>query len=305
MFTTSLLAEMVNSAVQSIKERKVFNLSIKNELTVFIFELEERSDEFFYLKTISESLRKKGDVEKFYSNFYGTVALNATKYFKGLTRNAATLLATKVADTMIANSKKQKLSSVSNESIHELTDKQKAGLQYVSGYVLQNLHKKYRKVNSIESQQAMTILKAGKLDSMNLNTQKQELISSLNRGGLWTVTLPAFKIFLKTDEYFRQSTSKAGLQRIDIVGITKTSTTDSDVLANYQLIVSEADCDSYSHVQKDVLHNIVSLYIRVRSFSYAKDIVQQYKIKAKQRKSKSLRKEISRSCKQNEEERQE
>ena len=184
MFTTSLLAEMVNSAVQSIKERKVFNLSIKNELTVFIFELEERSDEFFYLKTIYESLRKKGDVEKFYSNFYGTVALNATKYFKGLTRNAATLLATKVADTMIANSKKQKLSSVSNESIHELTDKQKAGLQYVSGYVLQNLHKKYRKVNSIESQQAMTILKAGKLDSMNLNTQKRELISSLNRGGL-------------------------------------------------------------------------------------------------------------------------
>ena len=93
----------------------------------------------------------------------------------------------------------------------------------------------------------MTILKAGKLDSMNLNTQKQELISSLNRGGLWTVTLPAFKIFLKTDEYFRQSTSKAGLQRIDIVGITKTSTTDSDVLANYQLIVSEADCDSTNY----------------------------------------------------------
>lgn len=70
MFTTSLLAEMVNSAVQSIKERKVFNLSRKNELTVFIFELEERSDEFFYLKTIYESLRKKGDVEKLYSNFY-------------------------------------------------------------------------------------------------------------------------------------------------------------------------------------------------------------------------------------------
>ncbi|PFX14920.1 hypothetical protein AWC38_SpisGene20890 [Stylophora pistillata] len=199
LFTTSLLAEMVNRAVQSIKERKVFNLSIKNELTVLIFELEERSDEFFYLKTIYESLRKKGDVEKFYSNFYGTVALNATKYFKGLTRNAATLLATKVADTMIANSKKQKLSSVSNESIHELTNKQKAGLQYVSGYVLQNLHKKYCKVNSIESQQAMTILKAGKLDSMNLNTQKQELISSLNRGGLFYQKYRNTEYCLNTD----------------------------------------------------------------------------------------------------------
>ena len=93
---------MVNSAVQNINERKVFNLSIKNELTVFKFELEEGSDELFYLKTIYKSLRKKGDVQKFYSSFYATVALNATKYFKGL---AATLLATKVADTMIATQK--------------------------------------------------------------------------------------------------------------------------------------------------------------------------------------------------------
>lgn len=101
-----------------------------------------------------------------------------------------------------------------HESIHELRENQKAELQYVSGYVLQNLYKKYCKANSIESQKAMAIRKAGKLDSMNLNTQKQELISRLSTGGLWTVTLPAFKIFLKTDEYFSQ--------RIDIVWITKT-----------------------------------------------------------------------------------
>ena len=62
----------------------------------------------------------------------------------------------------------------------------------------------------------MTILEAGKLDSLKLNTQKQELISSLGRVGLWTVSLQAFKIFFKTDEYFNQSTSKAGVQRIDI-----------------------------------------------------------------------------------------
>ena len=51
--------------------------------------------------------------------------------------------------------------SASSESIHELTDNQKAGLQYVSGHVLQNLHKKYCKTNSIESQEAMAILKVG------------------------------------------------------------------------------------------------------------------------------------------------
>ena len=84
-----------------IKKRKVFNASIRDEMTGFRFELGEGSQEFFLLKTIYESLQNKGDAEKFYSNFYRDKAANATRYFKGLTWNAATLLATKVADSMI------------------------------------------------------------------------------------------------------------------------------------------------------------------------------------------------------------
>ena len=48
------------------------------------------------------------------------------------------------------------------------------------------------------------------------------------------------------------------------------------------------------------MHDILSLYIRVCSFSYSKDIVHRYRIKAKQNKSKSLRKEMSRGCQGNE-----
>ncbi|KAJ7377602.1 hypothetical protein OS493_028162 [Desmophyllum pertusum] len=161
-FTTSTLAEIVNSAVEKIKVRKVFNASIRNEITGFRFELEEGSQEFSLLKTIYESLVKKGDAEKFYSNFYGNVAANATRYFKGLTRNAATLLATKVADSMMLFCKQEK-QTATNSVTAELTDKQKVGLQYIGGYVLQNLFKKHCRVNSDESQQAMAILKAGKL----------------------------------------------------------------------------------------------------------------------------------------------
>lgn len=302
-FTASLLAEIVSSAVLKVKERKEFDASLGNEIASLIFELEEGSQEFSLLKTIYESLQKKGDAEKFYSSFYGKVALNATKYFKGLTRNAATLLAMKVADSMLVHCKQQMHSSTSNETLPPLTDKQKAGLQYVAGYVLQNLYKKYYAVNSDESQQAMAILKAGKLEISDSHTQK--LVSSLNRGGLWSVTLPAQKIFLKTEHYFRQSTLKTGLQKIDFVGITHKSTSDGDILANYYLIVADAGCKPDSDVKKGILHDIVSLYVRVHSFSYAKDIVQWYKIKAKQIKGKSLRKEISRSCHENDHQRQE
>ena len=42
------------------------------------------------------------------------------------------------------------------------------------------------------------------------------------------------------------------------------------------------------------LENIVKLYIKVRSFSYARDYVIKFKIKLKAAKSKGLRKELKR-----------
>jgi len=148
----------------------------------------------------------------------------------------------------------------------------------------------------------MAILKAGKKEASD---SIQKLVSSVNRGGLWFITEPAQKIFLQTEHYFRQFTSKPGLQRVDIVGIAQKSISDCDVLSNYNLILSEAELEPDKHVSKDVLHSTVSLYVRVRSFSFAKDVLQHYKIKAKQTKAKSLCKEISRSCQEVEDHRQE
>jgi len=45
-----------------------------------------------------------------------------------------------------------------------LSDRETAGLQYLGGYVLGNLHKKHGTKKSPESQHAMSILKAGKLE---------------------------------------------------------------------------------------------------------------------------------------------
>ena len=47
-----------------------------------------------------------------------------------------------------------------------------------------------------------------------------------------------------------------------------------------------------SECSKLALENFVKLYIRVRSFSHAKDIVSRYKLKAKQSKTKALRKQL-------------
>ena len=70
-------------------------------------------------------------------------------------------------------------------------------------------------------------------------------------------------------------------------------------------MISDVELKPDSHVRKDVLHGIVSLYINERSFSFAKDIIQQYKIAAKQTKVRALLcKEISIGCKGEEQQRQ-
>ena len=157
-----------------------------------------------YKKTAMNSLLSKQSMkdiqememqEKFYGTYYATVAAKSTQFISGISRNAATLLATKVADCLLAYSKEQKHSTESSHHIETvLSDKEKAGMQYLGDYVLHNLHKKHGRTNSVESQQAMAILKAGKLESITDASQK--LVSALNRGNLTVMCIPRVGILI-------------------------------------------------------------------------------------------------------------
>ena len=87
---------------------------------------------------------KNGDLEKFYQKYYATVPVKSTQFFTGLSRNAATLLSTKVADCLIAYCKRSFNSGdKSNPTTTVLSERKRAGLQYLGGYVLHNLYKKH------------------------------------------------------------------------------------------------------------------------------------------------------------------
>ena len=123
--------------------------------------------------------------------YYAQVPLKFPMFSKGLSRNAATPFATMVADFILSYCKGIKSSSDNKPPSAQtvLSEKQQAGLQYVGGYVL---HKKYARNNKTENQQAMAILKAGKLEH---GCESQKLVSSLSRGGLWNITKYAQNIF--------------------------------------------------------------------------------------------------------------
>ena len=262
--SVGLLAEFVASAVRKINEAEVFTESLRDELSKYSFQQpEEGSFEFTSIKSMYDGFLKNGDLEKFYQKYYSTVPVKSTQFFTGLSRNAATLLATKVADCLIAYCKRSKNSGDnSNSTTTVVSERERAGLQYLGDYVLHNLYKKHARTGTVESQQAMAILKAGKLDC--ISDSKQKLISSLNHGGLWSITEPAQKIFVMAEHYFRQLAPKVASQGIDIVTIALKATSDSDVLSNYELIITDAEIKPASHVIKDVLHGIMTLYVRVR-----------------------------------------
>ena len=295
--TPNILAEIVNNALKNIREREVFAADLRNELKHYVYEQPGgETQEFTVIKKLFEDYFKNGNAEKFYGKYYAQVPLKSAMFFKGLSHNAATLLATKVADFILSYCKGIKSSDKNPPPVQAvLSEKEQAVLQYVGGYVLHNLHKKYARKNTTENQQAMAILKAGKLEH---GYENQKLVLSLNRGGLWNITKYAQSIFLKTECHFRQLTSVKSLQKVDIAGIMHNTTTDNAMLSSYQCMVSDAELIPSVEVSKNVFHAIVSLYIRVRSFSCAKDIIQRYKINAKQSKGKALQKEIMRSHEQ-------
>ena len=60
------------------------------------------------------------------------------------------------------------------------------------------------------------------------------------------------------------------------------------VLSLWENITTELDFNVSSECSKLALENFVKVFIRVRSFSHAKDIVSRYKIEQKQSKTKAL-----------------
>ena len=78
-------------------------------------------------------------------------------------------------------------------------------------------------------------------------------------------------------KYFCKQKNTSGHQ-LDIEKIRSESSSHLEVKATYGTLLLHSEVRIDKHVTNDILQSILDLYIRVCSFSYAKDIVQNYKI---------------------------
>ena len=153
-----------------------------------------------------------GNAEKFYSNFYGLLQNNLLpqKFGGGIT--ITNILLTEIANHILSlrsNSRYQLLEKGSS-TLPTISERELKSLQYIAGYVVHKLYKKYRfckNKNSEYNKQCATILLSCKIDS----DSSQSLINKRDYGGLYVQN-----IFIECEKIFRQSIRHSFKQRLTL-----------------------------------------------------------------------------------------
>ena len=134
---------------------------------------------------------------------------------------------------------------------------------------------------------------------MSLQSEKENnsFIQARNRGGLVNPSEDLLGILQEAEINFRREVSKSKeiLRNIPVDVICYKTISTPIVKSLWDNIVVSSGVNASGDTQKICLENIVRLFLRVRSFSYAKDYITQYKIREKQGKSKALRKDLKKS----------
>ena len=104
-----------------------------------------------------------------------------------------------------------------------------------------------------------------------------------DRGGLTKVTPEVSNILQITEQYFKKKSS-GNVHKLNTDDMVSYLILDPDILSNYSQLWENSD----KEVALNLLKDILTLYLRVRSFSYAKDKIQQHKMNKKKVRSRSL-----------------
>ena len=216
---------------------------------------------------------------------------NSQQYFV-LPERASKVVCMKFSELVITLLNRKE--TVDQITTKNLTEKEVEGLEYLGGYVIRKLFMKLKTVqNKQESdEQAMQILLAGKAEE---NLMSSSFVENMSGGGLWIITEDIQKIFIITEKYFCVQTAVVGLREININKFVDKLNNFSPLLMIFRHIVSDCDATVNDQVEMNTLSSILTLYLRVRTFSLAKDIVA--KQKGKIFDCKALRKSIKLSSK--------
>ena len=256
----------------------------------FIFTTDDAVKLWSLLKEVINGFN--GDAEKFYSNFFSLLVTNVlpSKFDDASVTNT---LMSELANIFLNHLSGVEIVSIAaKEPTKSLSEKEQKSLQYLSGFILHKLYSKflYSKTGRSTYQQFISILQACKVEY----DDSQTLINVRDRGGLWRINGKIEKVFLQSELLFRARTApfKTNISCEELVAeVLK----DPSVLSNYNDLCLDANVKVEKEVRMDLLEHMVTLYVRVRTFSFAKDIREKHKLSKKEVKKRSLRTEIKKA----------
>ena len=241
---------------------------------------------------ICRKFQEKKNPEKFVSSFLVEITSKVILFFPKYSQVSSSTLMMQLGEDIFCYMKKP-------ESIEKtptpISEKEMGGLNYLAGYVIRKLLKKTRnspKYKTVESQEIIVFLESA-IEKNGTN----DLINTLDRGGLTTVTEDCLRIFYLAEEEFRKSTEIVRLRKIDIGKITENLMDNPDVISLFAAVADGINIQNV--VKQNIQQKILQLYLRVRSFSLAKDVTTKQRKEHKEaRKNKGLRKQIKNSMEQ-------
>jgi hypothetical protein len=121
-------------------------------------------------------------------------------------------------------------------------------------------------------------------------------IANRTRGGLTSPSGDLINILETAELAFRGEINRSEgiIRNIPTDTIYNAVVENPKVKSLWENIVMSCSIQQSSTTQKLCLENVLKLFLKVRSFSYAKDYISKYQIKEKQGKNKALRNELKR-----------
>ena len=119
------------------------------------------------------------------------------------------------------------------------------------------------------------------------------MIGTRGRGGLWRVNANIIAIFPIAECYFRNST-KHFVTKIDVREMVSNLMSNAPLVAYFNNMRAQSELHVKKEVALNLLEDMLSLYLRIRSHSFAKNKQQNLKVNKDATRAKSLRTERKR-----------
>ena len=288
--TNDELTSIVNKVKANLTNEGYWDIEITSDLA----KVTSNDNLFKAVSPIYQRFCKKRNQDNFLMEFYELIP-KSTALLKCENQPLCSLVMISIPDHLVALFKssygKQKScpagESTDPKNVTALSEHEHGPLSYIAGYVLAKLQKQCsRKPN--EDLQVI-------LQSMKRPSVENTYIDTRSRGGLVAPCTDLVQILETVEIVFRQFIAK----QATVVSAIPCDTLCSEALESplikslWENILQECK-DLPKQTTKLCLQNIVKLYIKVRSFSYARDYISKFKIKQNAAKSKGLRKELKR-----------